>query len=89
LEAVDKLSNFGTVHFEAASFNEGLVTNQDTVKFIAIDKAGGRRQRSPISISAQDMGAALTSSGFGHKREYRTGRLLYLRLLDPSQVAWE
>ena len=32
---VNALSNFGTVHFESALFNDKLVTNQDTNKFVA------------------------------------------------------
>ena len=36
----DDLSNFGTIHFEAARFNDKLVTNDDTVKFIATGSDG-------------------------------------------------
>jgi Peptidase A4 family len=43
--SVDKLSNFGTVHFEAALFNERLVTNQDTNKFMAAGKDGSPKTK--------------------------------------------
>jgi hypothetical protein len=37
---VDALSNFGTIHFEGAFFNEELVAAGDTNKFIATGEDG-------------------------------------------------
>jgi Peptidase A4 family len=39
----ENLSDFGTVHFEAAFFNDNVVTSQDAIKFVAENGSGNAK----------------------------------------------
>jgi hypothetical protein len=61
----DALSNFGTIHFEGAFFNEELVAAGDTNKFIATGEDGRPKTGLAISVSSVAVDPNSMSPGSG------------------------